>query len=208
MSIEKSYDSWAVQYDSNENKTRDLDQRVTIEVLGHYEFRDVLELGCGTGKNTVFLLQKAEHVTGLDFSAEMLARAKAKIDDPRLILRKADLTRDWDIPDQSMDLLTSSLTLEHIEGLDHIFRQAYLKLRTGGLFFVCELHPFRQYLGSKAKYESADGLVELEVYMHHVSDFTGSAARNGFRIGDLREWFDDPSGIDPPRLLSFVFEKV
>jgi hypothetical protein len=29
MSIEKAYDSWSEQYDTNQNKTRDLDQKVT-----------------------------------------------------------------------------------------------------------------------------------------------------------------------------------
>lgn len=33
MSIEKAYNSWAQQYDSDENKTRDLDKIATIEIL-------------------------------------------------------------------------------------------------------------------------------------------------------------------------------
>ena len=68
MSIEKAYDSWALQYDTNENKTRDLDKKSTINILSKYEFKNVLELGCGTGKNTDWLLKKAERIIGLDFS--------------------------------------------------------------------------------------------------------------------------------------------
>ena len=83
MSIEKAYDAWAGQYDTNENKTRDLDQIATRETLSKYQFKMVLELGCGTGKNTSWLLQNAEQVIGLDFSQEMLNMARAKITDPR-----------------------------------------------------------------------------------------------------------------------------
>ena len=38
MSIEKSYNSWAKQYDTNNNKTRDLDKKATIKTLSNYNF--------------------------------------------------------------------------------------------------------------------------------------------------------------------------
>ena len=72
MSIEKAYNIWASQYDSNLNLTRDLDKKCTIETLKNLDFKNVLELGCGTGKNTEWLLNKAERIIGLDFSQEML----------------------------------------------------------------------------------------------------------------------------------------
>ena len=72
MNIEKAYNIWADKYDTNLNKTRDLDTTSTIETLNKFEFSKVIELGCGTGKNTAYLLQKADKVIGLDFSQEML----------------------------------------------------------------------------------------------------------------------------------------
>ena len=41
MSIEKAYNSWANQYDTNDNKTRDLDQEATIKTLEKYTFKTV-----------------------------------------------------------------------------------------------------------------------------------------------------------------------
>ena len=52
MSIENAYNIWARQYDTNVNRTRDLDKRCTIEPLNNLVFKNVLELGSGTGKNT------------------------------------------------------------------------------------------------------------------------------------------------------------
>ena len=52
MDIEKAYNIWSSNYDTNKNKTRDLDKKVTEETLSKYTFKSVLELGCGTGKNT------------------------------------------------------------------------------------------------------------------------------------------------------------
>lgn len=50
MSIDKRYDTWALQYDESANKTRDLDTKSTIETLNKLEFGKVIELGCGTVK--------------------------------------------------------------------------------------------------------------------------------------------------------------
>ena len=207
MSIEKAYNLWASQYDSNLNLTRDLDKKCTIKTLKNLDFKNVLELGCGTGKNTEWLLNKAERIIGLDFSQEMLHKAKAKIFDKRVLFKKVDLTKDWEIENNFVDLITASLTLEHIENLDHIFSQANLKLKKNGLFFISELHPFKQYSGSKAKYETENGIKELEVYIHDISEYIDTAKNNGFKLIELKEWFDESSENEIPRLISFVFKK-
>ncbi|WP_117882670.1 class I SAM-dependent methyltransferase [Aureibaculum luteum] len=207
MSIEKAYNIWANQYDTNKNRTRDLDQIATIETLSNYEFENVLELGCGTGKNTNWLLKKANRIIGLDFSQEMLTKAKEKIISEKVIFKKADLTENWDIDNNFADLITSSLTLEHIIDLDHIFNEANKKLKKNGLFFISELHPFKQYSGSKARYETESETQELEVYIHHISEYIENAKNNGLKLVEIKEWFDKKNENELPRLISFVFEK-
>jgi len=207
MSIDKSYNTWAKQYDTNENRTRDLDKKATIETLSKYEFANVLELGCGTGKNSEWLITKAKFVIGLDFSQEMLNKAKSKINSDNIKFQFADLNKPWEIENNFADLITCSLTLEHIKDLDFIFNQAYQKLKSGGKFFICELHPTRQYTGSKAKYETENGIEELEVYVHHLSDYLGSAKRDSFKLVEINEWFDHETENEIPRLISFVFAK-
>ena len=207
MSIEKSYNIWASQYDTNENRTRDLDKKSTIETLSKYKFENVLELGCGTGKNTKWLLERAKRIIGLDFSQEMLNKAKEKISDERVVFKRADLTEKWEIQNNFADLITCSLTLEHIKNLNHIFNQANLKLKKSGLFFISELHPFKQYSGSKAKYETENGTKELEVYIHHISEYIDDAKNNGLEFVEMKEWFDENAENGIPRLISFVFKK-
>jgi|TARA_B100000768_G_scaffold170896_1_gene177689 predicted TPR repeat methyltransferase len=207
MSIEKAYNIWANQYDTNKNLTRDLDKRSTIETLSKYKFETVLELGCGTGKNTKWLLEKATHIIGLDFSQEMLNKAKEKIFDERVTFKKADLNENWEVDTDSLELVSCSLTLEHIKNLNHIFYQASLKLKEDGLFFISELHPFKQYSGSKARYETENGTEELEVYIHHISEYIENAKTNGMDLVELKEWFDEGVENEIPRLISFVFKK-
>ncbi|MCI0556643.1 MAG: hypothetical protein L0287_37360 [Anaerolineae bacterium] len=50
MSIQKAYNEWSDSYDTDENLTRDLDQKVTKEVLADLHFDSILEIGCGTGR--------------------------------------------------------------------------------------------------------------------------------------------------------------
>jgi len=207
MSIENAYNVWANQYDTNKNRTRDLDKKATIETLSKYDFNSVLELGCGTGKNTSWLLTKTKKIIGLDFSQEMLNKAKEKISTESVIFKKNDLTEDWEVCNGFAGLITCSLALEHIKDLNHIFNQAYLKLKKNGLFFISELHPFKQYSGSKARYETEDGTKELEAYIHHISEYIDTAKTNDLKLVEIKEWFDENSGSELPRLISFVFKK-
>jgi len=207
MSIKEAYNIWADQYDSNENKTRDLDKKSTVATLSKYEFDNVLELGCGTGKNTAWLMESAKKIIGLDFSQEMLNIAKAKVNDERVIFKQTDLTESWIVDNEFADLITCSLTLEHIKNLDHIFKQAYKKLKRNGIFFISELHPFKQYAGVKANFDTEQGNMELEIYIHHISDYTSNAEINGFTLIEIDEWFDNNKKFEIPRLISFVFRK-
>ena len=207
MNIEKAYNIWADQYDTNSNKTRDLDTKSTIKTLNKFDFSKVIELGCGTGKNTTFLLKKADEIIGLDFSQEMLNKAKAKIKDERVEFRKADLTAEWNIENNYADLITCSLVLEHIEKLNFVFNQANKKLKNGGLFFISELHPFKQYSGSKARFDRENGTQELETYVHHFSEYLEVANENGFELLELKEWFDEENKSGIPRLIGITLRK-
>jgi ubiquinone/menaquinone biosynthesis C-methylase UbiE len=93
-SIKKAYNSWATQYDTNQNKTRDLEAISLREILSNVYLDTCLEIGCGTGKNTVWLAEKANQLLSVDFSEEMLAKAKEKINSPKVQFAQADITQD------------------------------------------------------------------------------------------------------------------
>jgi ubiquinone/menaquinone biosynthesis C-methylase UbiE len=50
MNIKEAYNHWAKQYDTNLNKTRDLEAVALRESLANISFQTCLEIGCGTGK--------------------------------------------------------------------------------------------------------------------------------------------------------------
>jgi ubiquinone/menaquinone biosynthesis C-methylase UbiE len=206
MNVRQAYNVWANDYDTVENKTRDLEARALREMLSAFENSDVLEIGCGTGKNTEWLLTKAKHLVAADFSGEMLAKAKEKITAQNVEFKQFDLREEWAFSSHQFDLISCSLALEHIENIDFVFGQASRVLRTGGLFYIGELHPFKQYLGSKARFETGSGVYELECFAHHVSDFFAAGRKNKFELIDLKEWFDDANQMKIPRLLTMIFK--
>ena len=95
MNVQQAYNTWAEQYDSNSNKTRDLEAISLRTTLANIDSDNCLEIGCGTGKNTEYLLTKASSVTAVDFSAEMLAKARQKIKADNVQFIHADITGDW-----------------------------------------------------------------------------------------------------------------
>ena len=213
MDTRQAYNAWASQYDTNINKTRDLEARSLRENLSRLTFSNCLEIGCGTGKNTEWLVQKAKHITAVDLSEEMLAKAKAKVQAESVQFLQADITRGWDfIPGQSRqvgtyDLVTFSLVLEHINDLDHIFEQAAKSLAPGGHIYIGELHPFKQYTGSKARFETESGVQVVECFNHHISDFVQPALKHGLQVVDIREYFDDDDRNGIPRIIMMLFKK-
>jgi ubiquinone/menaquinone biosynthesis C-methylase UbiE len=207
MNNREAYNAWSESYDTVENKTRDLEAHAIREIVAGEDL-NILEIGCGTGKNTEFLQTKAKRLVGADFSEEMLAKAKEKITSETVEFRRLDLREEWDLPENSFDLITCSLVLEHIENLDFVFEQARKVLKTGGRFYIGELHPFKQYAGSKARFDTASGVFELECFVHHISDFFASGKNNDFDLIELKEWFDEDVKTQIPRLLTLVFEKT
>jgi len=208
LNIQNAYNEWSGIYDSNENLTRDLDRKVTRETLASQVFDSILELGCGTGKNTEFLVQIGANVHALDFSEGMVAVAKEKVTAANVRFSMADLMGHWPCEDASYDLIACNLVLEHIEDLNYIFSEAARTLQPNGKFFINELHPFKQYKGTKARFERGTEIIELEVFIHHISDFTNTAATNGMILVRLNEFWHEQDGNKPPRLISFMFQKA
>ncbi|GAA0890736.1 hypothetical protein GCM10009122_04150 [Fulvivirga kasyanovii] len=208
MNNQEGYNTWAATYDTVINKTRDLEAKVLRKTLAGHKFSHILEAGCGTGKNTSWLASLATNLTAFDLSEEMMNKARQKVNDTHVTFHQADLTQNWPSLAQPADLIVSSLVLEHIEDLDFIFNEANAALGNNGLFYICELHPFKQYSGSKARFETNEGLVVLDCFTHHISDYIKAAVKHGFTLQEIDEWFDEDNEKELPRLVSFVFRKI
>lgn len=148
MNVEEAYNELSKQYDTNLNKTRNLEAKSLREILSEVHFENCLEIGCGTGKNTDWLMTKGEHILAIDLSEEMLSVAKNKLINQNVEFLKVDINQDWNFTDKKFDLVVCSLVLEHIENIERIFQLISERLIVGGVLYVGEFHPFKQYTGS------------------------------------------------------------
>jgi malonyl-CoA O-methyltransferase len=207
MDIQNAYNEWSGTYDSDENLTRDLDQRVTMELLGNLQFGSILEIGCGTGKNTVFLAKIGSIVHAVDFSQGMIDKAKEKVQADNVHFSLMDITQRWEFEDETFDLVVCNLVLEHMEDLDPVFSEAARMLQPNGYFFINELHPFRQYDGKKARFYRNEEKIEVDAFIHHTSDFFNAAINHGLALVKLNEYWHEADQPKLPRILSMLFER-
>ena len=201
--VRAAYDRWSRTYDTMPNVTRDLDATLLRAALSGVPLGAVLEPGCGSGKNTQWLVKHGS-VTGLDISTQMLARCRTAA--PEAVLHVADLTQSWPVDDETMDTVVVDLVLEHIEDLDHIAAESARVLRGGGRLRVCELHPWRQLQGKAARFEEAGEWVEPPVFVHTTAEYITAFLRAGFVLDALSEPRSPGESVTrPPRLLVMMF---
>jgi len=207
MNIQKADNDWSETYDTDENLTRDLDQKVTQEALASLHFKSILEIGCGTGKNTSFLAKIGEIIYAVDFSQGMIEKAKEKVPAKNVRFSMMDITQKWNFENQAFDLVICNLVLEHIEDLFFVFSEASRCLQEDGRFLINELHPFRQYEGRKARFYKDEETIQVEAFVHHFSDLFNAAINNGLTLVKLNEYWHEQDQNKSPRLISSIFRK-
>lgn len=205
-----AYDLWAATYDTDENRTRELAGEVLRGSGPVVDGRDVVEIGCGTGRNTAWLAERAASVVGLDLSEGMLERARARIGSPRVGFLRHDVRSPWPLADGAADLVVAMLVLEHVEDLRPVVAEARRVLRPGGTLYLCELHPTRQMLGRQAEFtHPQSGEREwIVAHLHDVADYVNGGVVAGLELVRLGEHRDPGAArTAPPRLLSVCFRR-
>ncbi|HTH29905.1 MAG TPA: methyltransferase domain-containing protein, partial [Lacibacter sp.] len=116
-------------------------------------------------------------------------------------------TEPWTFATRQYDLVGFSLVLEHIELLQPVFEKAATVLKPGGYLYISELHPFKQYSGSKARFETENGTQVVTCFNHHITDFIDAAQQANMQLVNMKEYFDDDDRNNIPRLLTLLFIK-
>ncbi len=209
-SIAAAYDRWAATYDHDHNRTRVMaGEALRAAELPVADAR-LIEVGCGTGLNTGWLAERAQEVVALDFSPEMLARARQRVAAPQVRFVEHDVTHPWPVADAAADLVVVMLVLEHVAEVAAVFAEAARALAPGGTLWLCELHPLRQLLGRQAVItDPATGAREpIDAFLHDASELVNSGLAAGLTLVQLDER-RDPSSSRPllPRLLAARFRR-
>lgn len=99
----------------------------------------VLDLCCGSGQTTQFLVGRSHHVTGLDASPKSIQRAQANVPEATYVEGWAEA---MPLPDNQFDVVHTSVALHEMtaDQLQKILNEVYRVLKPGGIFTFIDLH--------------------------------------------------------------------
>jgi malonyl-CoA O-methyltransferase len=188
-SVRGGYDRWAVVYDHDANPLQALEEPLVRQATGDARGLAVLDLGCGTGRHSLWLAAAGATVTAVDFSEGMLAEARGKPGAEQIRFLCHDVHSPLPFQDGQFDLVVSGLVLEHLRELDGFFGEVRRVLKRGGRAVVSSMHPALFLRGSQARFTdpSTGELVQPGSIAHSISDFHTSAMRAELRLTHIEE---------------------
>ena len=139
--VRDGYDCWAKVYDDDQNPLQGLEGPLVQQACGNVQGLKVLDMGCGTGRHTLWLAQAGAKVTGIDFSEAMLDKAREKTKEYSIKLIKHDLHERLPFSSGQFDIVVSGLVLEHIADLAHYFSEVGRVLANSGRAIISAMHP-------------------------------------------------------------------
>ena len=185
----EGYDRWAATYDAMANWLLALEEPEVDRALGDIAELDLLDVGTGTGRHAIRLAAAGAHVTALDFSDEMLAKARAKPGAERVRWMTHDANEPLPFPEYSFDRVLSALVLEHIppQGLTLFFSELGRMTRPDGRVVVTAMHPAMFLKGISANFRDEEGEIRPRSYVATLSDYVMGAVDAGLAIAALSE---------------------
>lgn len=175
-----AYDRWAASYDAEPSALVSATSWVLDRAPLGCADADVLEVGCGTGRNAARVLAEGgRSYTGLDGSHGMLAVAMQRYSDVRIGFGAVDLLGSWTLPRQ-YDLALIALVLEHLPLLEPLAVSLARALKPGGHIRIVELHPERIASGSHAHFRDGTTNVHIASVAHPVPLLIGTFEAVGF----------------------------
>ncbi|PNW53471.1 UNVERIFIED_CONTAM: SAM-dependent methyltransferase [Euhalothece sp. KZN 001] len=114
-------------------------RQLALKGLSLNENTQILDLCCGAGQTTQFLVKYSDRVTGLDASPLALKRAKKRVPKAEYI---EGLAEELPFSDSSYDLVQTSVALHEMkpEQLTQILQEVYRVLKPKGTFACIDLH--------------------------------------------------------------------
>jgi trans-aconitate methyltransferase len=148
----------------------------------------IVDLGCGTGRNTEKLLryQNIQQIFGLDATPAMLAQAKSRMDDPRLQLHQYNIVTESPpcasfLPSE-VDAVISTLVIEHLPSLPVFFSLVHKLLCAGGWVLVTNMHEDMGCKTGAGFVDENDVRVTMDKFVHTVEDVIAAALACGFEL--------------------------
>ena len=181
--VEAGYSKWAPQYDAPGNPAIAAEEPLVHSLLADAPRGRALDAACGTGRHAAHLAHLGYEVIGVDTTEAMLDIARAKI--PLGTFHKGRLEA-LPVDDASVDVITCSLALEHVDDLGPVAHEFARVLRPGGWLITSDTHPIMREFGVGAFIPRSDGELALDLvrgHVQHVHEYLDAFTHAGLRFG-------------------------
>ncbi|MCX6650121.1 MAG: class I SAM-dependent methyltransferase [Methanomassiliicoccales archaeon] len=173
--------------------------RRAVDIFRKYACKDILELGCGQGRDTCLFAKEGFKVTALDYSesgiCQMKDRAKEMCLDSKVNLLCQDVRTGISLPDASVDAVYSHMlfTMELWEKeIQFILDECRRVLRPGGLNLYSVRNDHDPHFG-KGPHKGEDMWQNpIGFVVHYFPEEKVRRLSSGYEILHIKE-FDDPS---------------
>jgi len=181
----------------------DYERPGTIGLVGSVEGLTILDAGCAAGwYSRKFLDMGAKSVVGVDFSPEMIARCKKRLEGYRedaYDFYCHDLNEKIDfLGEECFDKVVSSLTLHYLEDWKIPMKEFHRVLKEKGELVVSVHHPFMEYLVFDRKdyfkrelirdtWSMNGKEIEVEFYSRPLHEIINAITGNGFVVKEISE---------------------
>ncbi len=139
----QQYDAMAAAYgEHNDDSPYNAwyERPATISLLGDVSGRRVLEVGCGAGPLTAWLVDHGAQVNAIDVSPNMVALTRRRVRD-RANVEVADLGEKLPFADDAFDVIVGSLVLHYVRDWRGVLGEFRRVLDPGGAVVFSTHHP-------------------------------------------------------------------
>ncbi|NKC11964.1 MAG: methyltransferase domain-containing protein [Gammaproteobacteria bacterium] len=206
-SVCQRYDRWSQVYDADANPLIALEGPVMRQAVGQVHGLRIADLGCGTGRHTLWMANAGASVVAVDFSSGMLASARAKTAGLKVAFSVCDLNKPIALASAFYDMVVSALVLEHLYALDIFFAEIQRLLRPGGSAIISAMHPAMFLRGSQARFIDPVTAERIEPgsVPHSLSDFVMAIINAGLTLCDMAEHAPDETlAVHYPRAEKYI----
>jgi ubiquinone/menaquinone biosynthesis C-methylase UbiE len=195
------FDAWSHFYDLEwvQRAVYRPEQDAVLAVLQAEPRARVLDLGCGTGQLAHRLRRAGARVVGCDFSAGMLAAARAR--DRRVGWVQGDALH-LPFGRAVFDAVVSTQTYHWFPEQAVALREIARVLRPGGLIVLTAVRPALKSLGRLM--EAGAGILRQPFHWPDGAELARHAARAGLRVEHERRLFRLPGALLLPPVLTLA----
>lgn len=197
-----------------------------FDLVGDYNEKTILDLGCGIGVFSKDLSNKAQKVVGIDISEKCIEYAKSKNNSDNIDYFTMDIN-NINLIKEKFDIVFSDMVFNYIEDYDKLLLNIYELLNDNGIIVFSQVHPISTASLGESSWVNEDGKLKFqmdnysnvskryrkyfegnfELYHRRFEDLINIAIKNNFEIVELFEPYISEKEYNRPSFLLVKLKK-